>query len=263
MRWLFCILAVALCISCQSNKKKTAQETQQQYDYRAALQNYQIGINYLNNGDVHNAILHLQTAVNGDGNNFRYRHGLGLAYSMNGQMEEAISELKAAIGINPTASESHNLLGSVYTELGRYDEAVASLKKVITDSSYPQPQFPYFNLGLCMKAQNRLDEAIAAFTRATQLDPKFYRGYIALADIYKEQGDFNKALLYFQQAEPGFSNDVNVLFQIGYSFFKLNQYEKAKAYLAQVSILFPPPEIDKPTQEMLRYIEKVQREARN
>lgn len=263
MRFVICALVFAGFIGCQSNKKDADVETAEDYDYRNALQNYKIGVNYLNNQETMKAIEHLEIAIQFDDNNYRYRHALGLSYSLGGRLEDAITELQKALEINPQSTESHNVLGSIYTDLGRYDQAVTELKKAILDKSYGQPQFPYFNLGLCMQKQDRTDEAIAAYTRAIQLDPKFFRAFIALAEIYKGLGNFDRALYFFQQAEPGFNNDVNVLFEIGYALFRLKQYSKAKSYLAQVSILFPPPVIDDPTQDMLRYIAKVQREARN
>ncbi len=258
------LLALALfAVGCGPEKKKTEAELKQEYDYRDALQNYKIGVNYLNNDDVHKALEHLQTAVKLDADNFRYFHSLGLAYSLNGQLEEAIEALEKSVAINPEFSESYNLLGSIYTDLGKYEKAMSALKKVILDKSYGQPQFAYFNLGVCLQRQDRGDEAIAAFTRSTSLDPEFYRAYVALAEIYKNRGDYRKALFNYQSAEPGYSNSADILFEIGRALFKLRQFSEAKSYLAQVTILFPPPTIDEPTQAMLRYIEQYQRNARD
>ena len=262
--FLFSCLVLILAAACGSSAKKTAKtETSEAYDYRNALQHYKVGINFINNKEFINAIQELGKAIELDTSNFRYHHGLGLAYSLNGQLEEAEKELKQALTINPNDSESYNLLGSIYTDMERYDEAAAALKKVLTDKGYRQPQFPYFNLGICMRKQGRNQEAIAAFQRVVQIDPKFYRAYIALAEIYKESGDKEKILHFYQKAEPGYSDKVDILFEIGRAMFQLRQYDKAKSYLAQVSILFPPPIIDKSTQDMLRFIEKHQRDIRN
>ena len=256
-------LLLVLLLGCGAGKKPTLEETIPDYDYRAALQNYKIGINYLNNQEVHKAIVHLREAANGDPNNFRYYQTLGLAFSMNGQLDLAEEALAKALAINPKDSESRNLMGSILVEQGRYDDAVAELREVIKDSTYNQPQFPFFNLGICYRKQGRRSEAIAAFSRAVQLDPKFYRAYVALGEIYKEQKDFEKALEYYLKAEPGFNNEIAILFEIGMALFRLKRYDEAKSYLAQVSILFPQPSIDKPTQEMLRYIEKLQSKTLN
>ena len=265
MKTAFVVLLVSLSLIACNEKKPTQAELtklEEEFDYRSALQNYKIGVNYLQSDQVLEAINHLVAAVDLDGGNFRYRHGLGLAYSLNGQLDEAIVQLKEAIVINELHSESYNLLGSIYIDLERYDEAAAALKLVIQDKSYGQPQFPYFNLGLCMVRQGRVDEAIAAFKVATQLDPEFHRAYRMLAEIYRGKQDYRRMLYYLQRAEKGFPNDTDVLFQIGLALYKLKQYDRAKDYLAQVSILFPPPAIDKPTQDMLRHIAKIQREAR-
>jgi len=258
------LLCLALAVvGCGEKKQATAAEEQAAYDYRTALQNYQIGVNYLNNDDPLKAMEHLQKAVALDSDNFRYFHSLALAYSLNGQLEEALEAGEKSVAINPDFSECHNLMGSIYIDLGRYEEALSSLKKVILDQSYPQPQFAYFNLGIALRRQGREDEAIAAFTQATRLDPEFHRAYVALAEIYRERGEFRLALNHYQKAESGYNNNVDLLFQIGQAHFKLRQFDEAKSYLAQVSILFPPPNIDEPTQAMLRYIEAYQRESRD
>lgn len=239
-----------------------ASDEKSEYDYREALQSYQIGINAINNQDLQEALTHLEKAVEMEGGNFRYRYGLGLALSLNGQLEQSVIQLKEALRISPDFGDANNLLGSVYTDLGKYDLAREHLRKVIQDKSFSQPEFAYFNLGKVMRAQDRMEEAIAAYELASQLNPEFYRCYIALAEIYREKRNWAKMLAYYQKAEPNYPNDVNVLYNIGYAYFRLKKFDRSKAYLAQVSILFPPPDIDKPTQDMLKAIETIQRKAR-
>lgn len=257
---LFFTLAVLLLAACNEKKPVVAEaETEATYDYRQAVQSYKLGSNALNNGDHLEAIGHLQKAVELDNANYRYQHWLGVAYSLNGELDKAETHLKESLRINPQHTESHNVLGTIYIEQERYDEAVASLRKVIKDKSYPEPKFGYFNLGKCLARQNRHEEAIAAYGLAVQYDPKFHRAHIALGEIYKQQKDYTQMLYHYQKAEPANANNVNVLFNIGYANFQLRNYDAAKRYLAQVTILFPPPAIDQPTQTMLRYINRVER----
>jgi type IV pilus biogenesis/stability protein PilW len=255
------MLLVLLAIGCGGPKQPTQAELSEEYDYRTALQNYRLGINSLNNDDVVGAIRQLETAVRLDPNNFRYHHGLGLALSLNGQLEDAIQELKKAVTINPTDTESYNLMGSIYTDMKRYDDAIDSLRHVIRDNAYPQPEFPFYNLAVCYQRQGRLTEAVAAYKRATELNDQFYRAFFALGRLYKDQKDYGNALYHFKKAEPGLGSEVELLYEIGRANFMLKNFDEAKSYLAQVSILFPPPAIDEPTQEMLRYIEEFQRKG--
>ncbi|CAM2008667.1 tetratricopeptide repeat protein [Acanthopleuribacter pedis] len=266
MRKVLVLCVLVGMVGCGPQKKvetDVQQETQQEYDYKRALQNYQIGVNYLNNNQVLEAVSALEQAVQQDRGNFRYQHALGLAYSMNGELAKAEHSLKQALAINPNDSESYNLLGSIYVDQERFEDAVAAFRKVIRDKNYSQPKFPYYNMGLALRRQGRLSEAVAAFQRAVAIDPDFYRVYISLAEIYQENNDYKHALHFYKKAEPGFNDSVDLLYQIGHAFFKLKQFNQAKAYLAQVSILFPPPQIDQSTQEMLRYIELKQRRAMN
>lgn len=260
-------LILLFAVACGDKKQtktdaRAGAEEEQSYDYREALQSYRIGINAINNGDTQEALIHLEKAIAMEGGNFRYRYGYGLALSLSGQTDQAIEQLEEALRIDPTFSDAHNLLGSIYTDVGKYDLARKHLREVIQDKAYSQPEFAYFNLGKVMRAQDRMEEAIAAYELASQLNPEFYRCYIALAEIYREKKDWEKMLLYYQKAEPNYPNDVKVLYNIGYALFRLKRFERSKAYLAQVSILFPPPDIDKPTQEMLRVIETIQSKER-
>lgn len=256
-----CLMLLGL-MACGPEKKPAKTDPSEvEYDYQGALQNYRIGINHLNREEITQGIQMLEKATGMDPNNYRYHQGLGIGYAMNGQLPEAEKSLKASLAINAKDSETLNWLGTIYTDLGRYDEAYVALRKVIQDNSYPTPHFAFFNLGRCMHAQERTEEAIAAYSRAVSLNNEFYRAFISLAKIYKERNDYKKALFYFKKAEPGYPNEVEILFEIGHSLFKLNEYQAAKSYLAQVSILFPPPTIDNPTQDMLRIIEQKQRKA--
>ena len=255
------LMASLLLLHCGEKKPTAAEQAaaEQEYNYREALRYHKVGINAINNENVVEALENLKKAVEIDPGNFRYQHWLGFAYSMNGQLDAAEPHLLEALRINPAHTETHNLLGTVYIELGRYDEAIEHLRAVIQDKNYEEPQFPYFNLGKCLRKQNRNDQAIAAFELAAQFDPEFYRSYIALGEIYREREDYRKMLYYYLKAEPAYANDAGVLFSIGLAHFKLRHFERAKRYLAQVSILFPPPAIDRPTQQMLDYINSLER----
>jgi len=261
MKHAFMVFAMSLLLLHCGEKKPTQAEldkVEQEYNYREAIRYNKIGINAINNGNVPEALDNLKKAVDIDPENFRYQHWLGFAYSMAGRLEEAETHLLESLRINQSHTEAHNLLGSVYIEMGRYEDAVEHLRVVIQDKSYPEPQFPYFNLGKCLRKQDRDDQAIAAFELAAQYDPEFHRAFIALGEIYRERQEYDRMLYYYLKAEPAYANDTNVLFSIGLAHFKLRHFESAKKYLAQVSILFPPPAIDKPTQQMLRYIDSLE-----
>jgi len=56
------------------------------------------------------------------------------------------------------------------------------------------------NLGDCYEQQNRLDEALAGYTKASELDPQLIEAYVGLGDVSKSLGRFDKAIEYYNKA---------------------------------------------------------------
>lgn len=255
--WTLCFALIAV-VACQS-QKKPAKKTAEELSYEAALNNFKIGCTYINDRNYIEAIRYLEMAVKTEDHNFRYHHWLGLALMLNGQHDEAIAEFTTAIEINPESTDSYNNLAIIAIDRGQHDVALEHLKRVVKDSDYGQPQLAYFNLGLCYLNDNQPEQAIAAFDQSTRIDPEFYRAYLYIADIYAAQDNYKDSLEYLLKAEAGFRDKVEVLFKIGHAYFRIRDFANAKKYLTQVSILFPPADIDRPTQEMLEIIEQHRR----
>jgi Tfp pilus assembly protein PilF len=245
-----CLLALAL--SCAKPDKKIKLEDFP--DYREALNQYNIGLNLINNGKTVEALPFLKKAVTMESDNFRYNHWYGFALMLVGDLQQAEQFLLTATRINPEHTDSFNNLATIYIEQGRFDEAQIHLERVIGDQAYTVPQLAYYNLGLCYLAQSKKAEALRAFEAATKHDKNFYRAHYAMGKIYAEEGRHEEALRYFLMAEKGYTDDAEVLYAIGKAYFQTQKYAEAQKYLAQVSILFPPPEIDEPTQKMLEII---------
>ncbi|PIE91413.1 MAG: hypothetical protein CR997_01085 [Acidobacteria bacterium] len=258
IRLSFCVILAFSSLFCGPSDKKTKEDVAaNQYDYRVAVQNYQIGCNYLNELDSVNAIKYLKLAVEMEPENFNYNHWLGVAYSMNGQIEKAEESLTRAIEINEASTESYNCLAVLYTENGDYQKAEEYLKKVLADGSYPKPDFAYFNLGILKRKEGKLVEAVAAFQKCVKENPEFYRAYITLGNMYEEDLNYKAALHYYSLAEPGYKDDFKLYFKIGKMNYKLKRYREAKRHLSQVLILFPPPEVDAEVQGLLKLIQKM------
>ncbi|MCD8545631.1 MAG: tetratricopeptide repeat-containing glycosyltransferase family protein [Sulfurospirillum cavolei] len=58
----------------------------------------------------------------------------------------------------------------------------------------------YYNLGVMLKAQNKLDEAIAMYEKAIALDPFNVNASINLGNIFKKQHRFSEAIRVYQEA---------------------------------------------------------------
>ena len=98
-----------------------------------------------------------------------------------------VSILQEAISRDPTDAHAQYLLGIVLFQYGRYDEAEKLWRSA--QASGFESAVLYRNLGLyARKIAHNLLEAGRLYRKAAQLDPKDYRLYVDLDEIYAQEG---------------------------------------------------------------------------
>ncbi len=95
-------------------------------------------------------------------------------------------------------------LGGAYILQRKWNRAVAVLSKAV--EVHPQNVMLWMNLGaaylgnLQLAGPKHQRDAIAAYKRALEIDPQAPNVHYHLGLIYKERGELEEALTYFQQA---------------------------------------------------------------
>jgi superkiller protein 3 len=84
------------------------------------------------------------------------------------------------------------------SEQGKLEEAIAAYQQAIQLD--PKDATPYNGLGNALSEQGKLEEAIAAFQQAIQLDPKDALPYNGLGIALYKQGKLEEAIAAYQQA---------------------------------------------------------------
>lgn len=105
-----------------------------------------------------------------------------------GQPDEAIECFRQAVELDADDLVARIGLGRALKEKGSYADAEQSLTYAI--SRAPVIAEGYYFLGAVFHAQNRLDEAINQYKRATELDPRLAEAYLDLSIAYFQQGQF-------------------------------------------------------------------------
>ena len=83
-------------------------------------------------------------------------------------------------------------------EQGKLDEAVASYRKAIEID--PKYVFPHNNLGIALYEQKKLDEAIAAYRTAIEIDPNYAAAHCNLGVALVAQKKLDDAITAFRKA---------------------------------------------------------------
>ena len=108
-------------------------------------------------------------------------------------------------------SALYNLGASVYGDPTFYDKAIRIAKEgIVIEPFGPAIRYQYAR---ALSQTNQTDEAITQLKYAIALDPAFYDGALALADIYKTQGDYAGALAVLKAVQPYVANNPKAVEQ--------------------------------------------------
>jgi eukaryotic-like serine/threonine-protein kinase len=106
---------------------------------------------------------------------------------------EAIRFLTVAVALRPESAVCHYTLAHALHNLGRLDDAVASYRKAIeVDPNYI---YAYGNLGTLLSNMGRNDEAIAYCRKAVEINPKSSAVYILLSRALTNIGQIDEAIV--------------------------------------------------------------------
>ena len=105
---------------------------------------------------------------------------------------------RRALELKPDYAEAHSNLGIALKDQGKLDEAIACYRRALE----LKPDFAevHSNLGIALKDQGKLDEAIACYRRALELKPNFAEAHSNLGSTLKDQGKPNEAIACYRRA---------------------------------------------------------------
>jgi tetratricopeptide (TPR) repeat protein len=129
------------------------------------------------------------------------------------RLEAAVRHGIAARALRPRSAGAWNNLGNALRDQGKLDEAVACYQKAIDLD--PKHVLAHMNLGSALRFQKKLDEAVAYYKKAIALDPSFVGPHYNLGNVlWQDLKDHGKAIECFRKAidaDPQFAAAHNHL----------------------------------------------------
>jgi len=98
----------------------------------------------------------------------------------------------------PDSAVARSKLGVALAQQGRLDEAIAEFSKALQLQPTYAPA--YSNLGNAYRAKGMLPEAVAAYERALAIDPDYAIAHQNLGILYKQMGRVGEAVDHFKRA---------------------------------------------------------------
>ena len=126
---------------------------------------------------------------------------LGHIYKRLGRDAEAVKTYQRAVELAPNNYYPHFALGQAYAVLLQHKNAISALKQAAKIAEETQVSATpedltaiYKALGRSYFRRDRVDEAIVAWTKIAELDPKNIFARIELADLFREQELYEQAI---------------------------------------------------------------------
>jgi type IV pilus assembly protein PilF len=191
--WIFPALQAALgatlllLASCASNSHAAARQ------HDAASYNVQLGIAYMNQGDLQRAKDKLDRALSEDPDSADVHSARAMLFDRLGDKDKADAEFRSALRYAPHDPNIVNNYAVYLCQNGRTDEGVKRFLEAAHNGLYRTPEAAYTNAGVCLRSAKRDDEARADFERALQLRPNFAEAAFQLAELELQQGQLSAA----------------------------------------------------------------------
>jgi tetratricopeptide (TPR) repeat protein len=144
---------------------------------------------------------------------------------------------RAALAANPNSWLAHNNLGNDLFERGQVDEAMAHYKRAV--ELEPRYATAHYNLGGVLRQKGQLDEAIAQFRKALEIQPAYSMAHYNLGEALREKGEVDQAIAHYQRAleiHPDYAEAHNSL---GNALLRKGQMDGALVHLRKALEIHP------------------------
>jgi type IV pilus assembly protein PilF len=175
---------------CASNGSQPLHMANQQ---QAAAANTQLGIQYMNQGDLNLAKMKLDRALDEDPANPNVHTARAMLFARMSEAAKADDEFRTALKLAPHDPEVVNNYAVYLCQNGRTDEGVKRFLEAAHNALYRTPQAAYTNAGVCLRAAKRDDEARVDFDAAIQARPNYAEAVLQLATLDFDHGQLAAA----------------------------------------------------------------------
>jgi tetratricopeptide (TPR) repeat protein len=193
----FFVAAVAACLitaGCASTRAAS------DLDRLKAQGAYERAIGHMQAREAGAALTAAQEAVAFDGNVAIYRDLLGLIYLQLQRPDLAVEQLQRAVQLDPKFADAHFHLGTALAEIRRWEEAVATYRTAIALPTITVPDFAHQNLGVALYNLRRYREAEQALRFAISIDPRLQAAYYHLGLLFNAEQRQEEARAAFRHA---------------------------------------------------------------
>ncbi|MDN5850942.1 MAG: type IV pilus biogenesis/stability protein PilW [Nitrococcus sp.] len=161
--------------------------------------NTQLGIRYLQLGNLQQAVRKLEKALGQDADNADAHTTIGVVYEQLDKTDLAREHYRRAVELQPNNSEALNNYGRFLCRHGDYERAERYFKHSADNVTYATPEKPLANAGVCAIQHGDAKRAEDFFLSALKRNPRYARALINMAQLRFNSRHFLSARGYYQR----------------------------------------------------------------
>ena len=193
-------------------------------DNKCANAYYGLGVLYDEKEDFDNAIKYYKEAIKYNPSYDKAYFFLANIYDEKGEKDLAIENYKKVIKINSNDLWAYVNIACIYEELNRDEEGIKYLKKALEIDKFNYKVL--YNMGVSLKKLKKIDDAKKFYNLSIKENKEYPYSYLNLAVIFKEEGDYNKAINILNEGIDNTNKDF-LYYHRGCIYAKLKENEKA------------------------------------
>lgn len=190
--------------------------------------------------DYHNALLHIEKAIQADSTAVTYRNTQGNIYMRLKQFEKAIDAYQQAIHLDPHYANAYSNLGNCLYQQGDFEAAEKAFREARNKT--PHHEDATYNLALLLGKTQRIPEAIVLLEALIKANPHNARALGQLGEFYLETKQAEKAVPVFEQRLTLQPKHADTHHSLGQAYALTDDVETAIAHYQEALSIQPKHE---------------------
>ena len=152
---------------------------------------------------------------------------LGTIFAQQRQWEQAISYYRRAISVKPDFAGAYRNLAKIYTQINQAAAAAECLYQALKLEPRKATAEECLSLGNTFSKNGELNQAIACYQRAIQLNPQLVEASYKLGEIFIQNGQWGEAVACYQRVISANPNSGAAYQKLGDALLQQEQLESA------------------------------------
>ena len=219
---------------------------------RASDINTQLGMNYLQQGNLNQASESLERALQQNRRNAEAHAAKAVLSERLEQYDDAERHFRRSLRLDDEQPSVRNNYGRFLCNRGRYGEAQQQFDYAIDDPLYRRRHVALANAGLCALRDERMDVAEDYLRRSLEHEPNFAPALRRLARLRYDSGDYVSARGYYQRYTQRSDQTASTLLLGVRIETALDNRDEAASYALRLRSQFPESDEARELREMER-----------